>query len=33
VQIGDWICTGFKGEKWAVKPDIFEATYEAVGVP
>jgi hypothetical protein len=27
---GDWIVTGIKGERWPVKPDIFEATYEAV---
>ena len=26
---GDWIVTGIKGERYAVKPDIFEATYEA----
>lgn len=26
----DWVITGIKGEKWPVKPDIFEATYEAV---
>ena len=25
---GDWIVTGVKGEKYPVKPDIFEATYE-----
>jgi hypothetical protein len=30
VTPGDWIVTGIKGEKWAVKPDVFEATYEAV---
>ena len=28
--VGDWIITGVKGEKYACKPDIFEATYEAV---
>ena len=28
--IGDWIITGVKGEKYPCKPDIFEATYEAV---
>jgi hypothetical protein len=27
---GDWIATGVKGEHWAIKPDIFEATYELV---
>lgn len=26
----DWIVTGVKGEKYPCKPDIFEATYEAV---
>ena len=25
---GDWIITGIKGERYACKPDIFEATYE-----
>ena len=30
VMPGDWIVTGVKGEKYAVKPDIFEATYEPV---
>lgn len=25
---GDWIVKGTNGEYWAVKPDIFEATYE-----
>ena len=25
---GDWVATGPKGEHWAIKPDIFEATYE-----
>ena len=28
VQLGDWIVTGVKGEKYAVKPDIFVMTYE-----
>ena len=28
---GDWIITGVKGERYPCKPDIFEATYEAVG--
>jgi len=27
---GDWIITGVKGEHYACKPDIFEATYEIV---
>lgn len=27
---GDWIITGIKGEFYPCKPDIFEATYEAV---
>lgn len=27
---GDWIITGVKGEVYACKPDIFEATYETV---
>jgi len=29
--IGDWIIKGIKGELYPCKPDIFEATYEAVG--
>ena len=29
-QIGDWIIKGIKGEFYPCKPDIFEATYEAV---
>ena len=28
---GDWIVTGVAGERYPVKPDIFEATYEPVG--
>lgn len=28
---GDWIIRGVKGELYPCKPDIFEATYEAVG--
>lgn len=28
---GDWIIRGIKGEIYPCKPDIFEATYEAVG--
>jgi hypothetical protein len=30
VSPGDFIITGIKGEKYACKPDIFEATYEPV---
>lgn len=30
VAPGDWIITGIQGEKYPCKPDIFEATYEAV---
>src|SRR5215475_13400054 len=30
VAFGDWIIRGVKGEIYACKPDIFEATYEAV---
>jgi len=30
VLSGDWVITGVKGEKYPCKPDIFEATYEAV---
>ena len=30
VSPGDWIITGVKGEKYPCKPDIFDATYEAV---
>ena len=29
-DIGDWIIRGVKGEFYPCKPDIFEATYEAV---
>ena len=29
--IDDWIIRGVKGEFYPCKPDIFEATYEAVG--
>ena len=29
-QVGDWIITGIKGEKYPCKPDIFDATYERV---
>ncbi len=27
---GDWVITGVKGERYPCKPDIFDATYEAV---
>lgn len=30
---GDYIIRGVKGELYPCKPDIFEATYEAVGSP
>lgn len=30
---GDWIIRGVKGELYPCKPDIFEATYEAVSTP
>lgn len=30
VTPGDWIITGVKGEHYPCKPDIFDATYEAV---
>lgn len=30
VNVGDWIIKGVKGEYYPCKPDIFEATYEAV---
>jgi len=29
-DIGDWIITGVKGERYPCKPDIFEKTYEPV---
>jgi hypothetical protein len=29
-EVGDWIIKGVKGEIYPCKPDIFEATYEAV---
>jgi hypothetical protein len=29
-SIGDWIIKGVKGEVYPCKPDIFEATYEAL---
>lgn len=28
--VGDWIIRGVKGELYPCKPDIFDATYEAV---
>ncbi len=31
VSWNDWIIQGVKGEIYACKPDIFEATYEKVG--
>jgi hypothetical protein len=30
IDWGDWIIRGVKGELYPCKPDIFEATYEAV---
>ncbi len=27
-EVGDWIITGIKGERYPCKPDIFWATYE-----
>lgn len=30
VSLGDWIVTGIQGERYAVKPDIFAATYDPV---
>ncbi len=32
-SVGDWIIRGVKGEYYPCKPDIFEATYEAVAEP
>ena len=29
-DIGDWIITGVKGEKYPCKPDVFVQTYELV---
>lgn len=29
-QLNDWVIKGIKGEFYPCKPDIFEATYEAV---
>jgi len=28
VKVGDWIVTGVEGERYPVKPRIFEVTYE-----
>ncbi len=28
---GDYLCEGIAGEKWPVKKEIFEKTYEVVG--
>ncbi len=30
VTAGDWVIKGVKGEYYPCKPDIFEATYEAI---
>jgi len=30
ISNGDWIITGVKGERYPIKPDIFEDTYELV---
>jgi hypothetical protein len=27
-EVGDWIITGVKGERYPCKPDVFEMTYE-----
>lgn len=32
-DVGDYIITGVKGERYPCKPDIFEQTYEAEDVP
>lgn len=29
-SVGDWIIQGVKGEFYPCKPDIFDATYEAI---
>lgn len=29
-DINDWIIKGIKGEFYPIKPDIFDATYEAI---
>lgn len=28
VSDGDWVATGVKGEHWAIKSDVFAASYE-----
>lgn len=33
ISAGDWIVTGVEGEKYPVKPDIFDLTYEPVSTP
>jgi hypothetical protein len=30
ITMGDWIITGVKGERYPIKADIFEMTYEPV---
>ena len=32
VSWGDWIIKGIKGELYACKPEIFELTYEPIGL-
>ena len=32
VSDGDWVATGVQGEHWAIKPDIFAASYEPADV-
>ena len=32
-DVGDFIITGVKGERYPCKPDIFEATYDEVAEP
>jgi hypothetical protein len=29
-EVGDWLITGVKGEQYACKDDIFQATYDVV---
>ena len=29
-EVGDWVITGVKGERYPCKPDIFAMTYEPV---
>ncbi|CBI12915.1 hypothetical protein Si065_00712 [Streptococcus infantarius subsp. infantarius] len=29
-SVGDWIITGVDGERYPVKPDIFQKTYEVL---